>query len=125
MIRVTRPALKTLSRPTRKEMSDAHATAKTYPRGSGDIKRAWKNFRARNAGKEVCQQLATASRGKCYFCERINAKTLDHYYPKERYPKRMFRWKNLLLCCWDCNHSKGERFPFKDRYPLLLDPTND
>jgi hypothetical protein len=37
----------------------------------------------------------------------------------------MFRWDNFLLCCWDCNHAKGERFPFKDRRPVLLDPTND
>ncbi len=37
----------------------------------------------------------------------------------------MFRWSNLLLCCWECNHAKGERFPFKHRRPVFLDPTTD
>jgi hypothetical protein len=55
----------------------------------------------------------------------VNAKTADHFYPKERYPKRMFRWPNLLLCCAECNPAKGSFFPFANRRPVLVDPTRD
>ncbi len=106
-------------------MTTEHTAAKQFGRGDDGINRVWKNFRARNAGREAHQQLSTASHGKCYFCERVNAKSIDHYYPKERYPKQMFRWNNLLLCCRDCNNAKGDYFPFQDRRPVLLDPTTD
>lgn len=125
MIRLTRPSHRRLSQAARNDLAAEHTKAKQFPRGDSGIKRAWKNFRARNAGKEVHRQLATVSHGKCYFCERINAETIDHYYPKERYPKWMFHWNNMVLCCWACNHAKGERFLFQNRRPLLLNPATD
>jgi uncharacterized protein (TIGR02646 family) len=125
MIRLHRPSATVLSRPTRKDLAGAHATAKTYSRRDSEIERQWNNFRRRKAGQEVWTALASAFHTKCVFCERISAKTVDHYRPKERYPKKMFRWNNLLLCCSDCNRVKGDVFKFRDGIPLLLDPTQD
>ncbi|MCI0699881.1 MAG: TIGR02646 family protein [Planctomycetia bacterium] len=104
-------------------MATAQATANTYSRNDPEIERQWNNFRRRKAGQEVWNALTNAYHSKCVFCERVNAKTLDHFRPKERYPKKMFRWNNLLLCCSDCNRSKGNQFLFRDSVPLLLDPT--
>jgi uncharacterized protein (TIGR02646 family) len=87
--------------------------------------RAWENFRRTKTGRAVSLALRAAFRSKCAFCERVNARTVDHFYPKERYPRRKFRWSNLLLCCAECNPAKGDYFPFRNRRPLLLDPTRD
>jgi len=106
-------------------MQAAQAAANSYSRGSSKIERQWNNFRRRNAGQAVWATLANAFHTKCAFCERVNAKTLDHYRPKERYPKKMFRWNNLLLCCSDCNRAKGSEIRFHNGIPLLLDPTRD
>ena len=86
---------------------------------------AWNSFRNSRLGRAIYRTLRTMFHTKCAFCERVNAKTADHFYPKKRYPKRMFRWSNLLLCCGDCNLSKGAFFPFRNRRPVLLDPTRD
>jgi uncharacterized protein (TIGR02646 family) len=125
MIRLHRPPATVLSQPTRKDLATSQATAKSYSRGDSEIERQWNNFRRRNAGQAVWTALSNAFHTKCVFCERVNAKTLDHYRPKERYPKKMFRWNNLLLCCSDCNRAKGCAIQFRDGVPLLLDPTKD
>ncbi|WP_162672637.1 retron system putative HNH endonuclease [Gemmata massiliana] len=106
-------------------MGTAQTAANGYPRGGAEIERQWNNFRRRKAGQEVWSQFAIAFSTKCAFCERVNAKTIDHYRPKERCPKKMFRWNNLLLCCSDCNRAKGHQFHFRNKTPLLLDPTQD
>lgn len=125
MICVSRPALHTLPKLVRDDLSREHAAARQFLAGDIRIKPRWTNFRRRNSGLQVLAALRTALRTKCVFCERVNAKTIDHYYPKERYPKRMFRWTNLLLCCSDCNRAKGELFEFRERVPLFIDPTQD
>jgi uncharacterized protein (TIGR02646 family) len=125
MIRVNRPHARVLSPATRQALSTQHTAARAFASGSPEIARAWNNFRRTVAGQAVRQALATASHAKCVFCERVNARTVDHFYPKERYPKRMFRWGNLLLCCSDCNTAKGARFPRHNRQPALIDPTRE
>lgn len=125
MIGVSRPALNTLPKPVRDDLARECDSARQFPVGDTRIKSRWTNFRRRNSGLQVLARLRTALSTKCVFCERVNAKTIDHYYPKERYPKRMFRWTNLLLCCSDCNRSKGELFEFQRGVPLFLDPTRD
>jgi uncharacterized protein (TIGR02646 family) len=99
--------------------------ANGYGRQDARIDPAWESFRRSNTGKAVYRALTAAFRAKCAFCERVNAKTADHFYPRKRYPRRMFRWSNLLLCCAECNPAKGDYFPFRNRRPLLLDPTRD
>jgi uncharacterized protein (TIGR02646 family) len=91
-----------------------------------DIERVWKNFRATKAGEGLAKVLRNLFRWKCAYCERgVTAGTVDHSYPKKRYPKRMFVWGNLLLCCMECNHAKGEAFRLVNGRPCFLDPTRD
>jgi uncharacterized protein (TIGR02646 family) len=126
MIRVRRPPLaRFLAAAGQARLADEQTAADEYAPGDHRIKRSWNNFRRTKAGKAIYLALRSAFRSKCAFCERVNAKTADHYYPKERYPRRMFRWRNLLLCCAECNPAKGEFFDFANRRPLLIDPTRD
>lgn len=126
MIRVRRlPIARHLTLAQRGQLAHRHTEASGFVPRDVRIERAWNNFRRTNAGRAVYQALNAIFHAKCAFCERVNAKTADHYYPKERYPRRMFRWSNLLLCCAECNPAKGDYFPFVNRRPILIDPTRE
>lgn len=57
--------------------------------------------------------LAPLSREKCTFCESLLGVTafpeIEHYWPKSRYPGRVFEWDNLFLACSLCNRAKGNQ----------------
>jgi uncharacterized protein (TIGR02646 family) len=126
MIRVHRPPIAQHLTPNERfRLAQKQTVANGYTRRDPRIEPTWKNFRRTKIGKAVYRALDATFRSKCVFCERANAKTADHFYPKERYPRRMFRWSNLLLCCGECNPAKGHFFPFTDGRPVLLDPTRD
>src|SRR5262245_15352784 len=122
MIRVHRQPI---ARNLRAALASRQTEANGYRPPDPRIDRAWTNFRRAAIGRAVYQALKATFRSKCAFCERVNAKTADHFYPKERYPRRMFWWPNLLLCCAECNPVKGDFFPFVDRRPVLVDPTRE
>jgi uncharacterized protein (TIGR02646 family) len=126
MIRVHRPALAQHLTPTEQaRLAQKQKLANAYDPRDARIERAWRNFRRTTAGEAVYRALRAVFRSKCAFCERVNARTADHFYPKERYPRRMFRWSNLLLSCAECNPIKGDHFPFRNGRPLLIDPTRE
>jgi uncharacterized protein (TIGR02646 family) len=126
MIRVHRPPLSHhLSRTDQARLIHIQSLASRFERQDSRIDPAWRNFRRTKAGNAVYRALQATFRHKCAFCERVNAKTADHFHPKKRYPKRMFRWSNLLLCCAECNFQKGKFFPFVNRRPVLIDPTRE
>jgi hypothetical protein len=59
----------------------------------------------------------------CGYCEHGVGRTVDHFWPKEKYPLRAFTWENFLPACFDCNTFKGAKFPRDARgAPLLVDP---
>ncbi|MBN1935937.1 MAG: hypothetical protein JW934_14800 [Anaerolineae bacterium] len=66
---------------------------------------------------------------KCAFCEskmaHVSRPQIEHYYPKSKFPERMFNWQNWLLSCAQCNEIKGTYFPFCDDRPCLLDPASE
>lgn len=64
-------------------------------------------------------------RQRCMYCGDSHGTDIEHFWPKARYPKRMFRWPNLLLCCTECGRYKGDRFPVDNGTAVLLDPTAD
>jgi uncharacterized protein (TIGR02646 family) len=126
MIRVRRaPVTQALTADQRQRLAAKQTEANGYAAQDARITQAWDNFRRTKAGKAVYAALKAAFRSKCAFCERVNARTADHFYPKERYPRRMFRWANFLLCCAECNFAKGTFFEFANRRPVLIDPSRD
>ncbi|AMV23150.1 hypothetical protein VT84_01980 [Gemmata sp. SH-PL17] len=125
MIRVNRPPItQHLTAPNRTQLGLKHTETNGFTQSDARIEPVWNNFRRTNAGRAVLVALQTVFRFKCAFCERVNAKAVDHFYPKERYPKRMFKWNNFLLCCAECNQAKGSFFPVR-KDQRLLDPTHE
>ena len=47
---------------------------------------------------------------RCPYCGRHGKpKTLDHFLPKDDYPEFSLYYKNLIPCCWTCNHAKRKQ----------------
>ncbi|MEW6219833.1 MAG: hypothetical protein AB1634_09915 [Thermodesulfobacteriota bacterium] len=90
------------------------------------VSEEWKAARASRTLKSVLAVLRrmTGDRERCMYCLDSHGSDIEHFWPKMRYPERMFLWPNLLLCCADCGRLKGNRFPLStDARPLLIDPT--
>ena len=46
----------------------------------------------------------------CPYCMMDRPLTWDHYIGKARFPEYSVLTKNLLKCCWACNHKKMEKW---------------
>ena len=62
---------------------------------------------------------------RCMYCLDSHGSDIEHFRPKSLYPKRMFLWRNLLLCCTECGRFKGNQFPLDGKRPLLIDPSKE
>jgi uncharacterized protein (TIGR02646 family) len=127
MMPVKRPkATAALSRPTQQDLKKRQTTANAYNPGDKPIGNAWKRFSGTPARTEVESKLDEVFHTKCAYCENIVPRDIEHFYPKSKFPKRMFRWDNFLRACKNCNTDKLAIFPLHaDGSPLLLDPCND
>lgn len=58
------------------------------------------------------------------YCEDSAGTDIEHFYPKQRYPERAFRWTNYLWACSHCNsNQKRDQFPLLGgKRPALIDP---
>lgn len=66
------------------------------------------------------------NRQRCMYCGDSQGTDIEHFWPKSPYPRKMFRWNNMLLGCTACGRDfKGSAFP-RDaaKKPLLIDPTS-
>jgi uncharacterized protein (TIGR02646 family) len=103
------------------------------------------------ARSAVFAHLFELFRGKCAYCESSQPGVIDHYRPTQgvidqrgdffgdHYWGLRYDWKNMYLCCNECNRSKGKRFPISGKRappnptaqelvkekPLLIDPCKD
>ena len=64
-------------------------------------------------------------RERCMYCGDSQGTDIEHFWPKSPYPRKMFRWSNMLLGCTDCGRTyKGKKFPLDAaKKPLLINPT--
>ena len=69
----------------------------------------------------------SGKRQRCMYCGDSHGTDIEHYWPKAPYPRRMFRWTNMLLGCTTCGRDfKGSSFPLDtNNRPLLVKPTTD
>lgn len=64
--------------------------------------------RNKSRGRAVYDRLMIASPfDQCPFCGHRTVSTLDHTLPKAQHPALAVTPLNLIPCCKDCNHSKG------------------
>ena len=47
---------------------------------------------------------------RCAYCEDSCADEVEHIYPKDFYPGRVFDWNNYLFACGPCNGGKSNKF---------------
>lgn len=92
-----------------------------------DTTAEWKSARQHRGMQPVLQTLErmAGERKRCMYCLDSSGTDIEHFWPKKRYPERMFRWPNLLVCCTECGRFKRDKFPLHDDRPLLVDPTTD
>jgi uncharacterized protein (TIGR02646 family) len=92
-----------------------------------DVNGEWKSARqTRTMGKVLATlQSMMGARERCMYCLDSHGCDIEHFRPKSSYPKWMFRWSNLLLCCSECGRIKGSQFPLSGRRHMLIDPTKE
>ncbi len=62
-------------------------------------------------------------RNTCQYCGEVLSSTeltLDHVVPRSRGGSSS--WENLVACCHDCNHKKGNQLPGEAGMKLLREP---
>lgn len=98
-----------------------------HKNGGLNIERDWKSARQTKPLKAVVTTLHAmmGPRQRCMYCLDSHGADIEHFRPKAIYPKRMYHWPNLLLCCTECGRFKGNKFPMSGRQALLIDPTRE
>jgi 5-methylcytosine-specific restriction endonuclease McrA len=71
--------------------------------------------------RTIYDEILVAALGLCPYCADIgDAKTLDHYLPKAKFPGLSVHPYNLIPACRDCNTDAGAGFPMSEE----LQPIN-
>ncbi len=102
---------------------------KKHKRNELDVQKEWKRARQNKPltiAFDTLKKMA-GSRERCMYCNDSQGTDIEHFWPKNAYPKKMFLWKNMLLGCTACGRDhKGVRFPLDDNNkPLLINPCQD
>lgn len=71
-----------------------------------------KNTKRNSTFQQVREKLAEMCPGtrRCVYCEDSAGVEVEHFYPKDLYPDRVFEWENFVLACGSCNRSKSNKF---------------
>lgn len=95
--------------------------------GALDVNGEWKFARQTKTMDKVLATLQSmmGERQRCMYCLDSHGCDIEHFRPKSSYPRWMFKWNNLLLCCTECGRIKGSQFPLSGRQPMLIDPTKE
>lgn len=132
MIRLKRPDLDEVlpDEAHRAHLRSRQTDAATLQPGDKLIKSRWDSFtqgkgRDRSVGPAVVAATRAMSHEKCAYCESVRPATVEHFWPKSKYPAKMFDWPNLLPSCRDCNAHKETDFPVTHGAPVLLHPVDD
>jgi hypothetical protein len=61
----------------------------------------WTTARRSRSMAEVLATLhdMVGQRQRCMYCLDSHGSDIEHFRPKAVYPRHMYRWTNLLLCC--------------------------
>ncbi len=102
---------------TQKKLDEYQKEVNAEADFSAQVKAAKKLFGQRNtktnaAFKVVRQTLAQMCVGarRCCYCEDSVADEVEHIYPKDLYPEKVFEWRNYLYACGPCNGPKNNQF---------------
>lgn len=99
---------------------DAHAQLQAWQREldgvtpfAARVEAGKERFKQRNVTtsptyRRVRATLRAMSHGacRCAYCEHSTGDEIEHIWPKDFYPERVFDWHNYLYACGTCNGSK-------------------
>lgn len=76
---------------------------------------------------QIVETLSASSHGKCAYCEaRLGKEShyleVDHFQHKDKYPRQVARWSNLLPSCRRCNGTKHSHDVITEP---IVNPFND
>ncbi|KQQ96131.1 HNH endonuclease [Massilia sp. Leaf139] len=100
-----------------------------------DYKKSFKGEKPREFGKEVIAalrlHLVGLQKGRCCYCRRwlqnvAHARPVEHVLSRKDYPQFSMQYRNLVVCCRDCNQKKSDAnwcdLPHTARhYPKVID----
>lgn len=75
--------------------------------------------------REMRETLVQAFNGKCGYCERSEAVSIDHFWPKHHYPERTWDWENFIVACSTCQEKKLDRVPVNDMGHRMVNPREE
>ncbi|NOK17598.1 aminoglycoside phosphotransferase [Corallococcus carmarthensis] len=92
-----------------------------------EAKRLFSRYNARKNAtfasvKAVLTRMCSGAR-RCSYCEDSVADEVEHIWPKDLYPERVFVWDNYCYACGPCNGPKNNQFAVfvgASRSPTLL-----
>ncbi len=59
--------------------------------------------------KKALTQMCSGAR-RCVYCEDSVVDEVEHIYPKDLYPEKVFDWNNYVYACGNCNGPKNNKF---------------
>jgi hypothetical protein len=62
--------------------------------------------------------------GHCAYCEAAPADEVEHFFPKDLFPDKCYKWENFLYACGQCNGPKSNKFALfvEDGTMVILSP---
>nr|VFJ49822.1 MAG: TIGR02646 family protein [Candidatus Kentron sp. DK] len=75
----------------------------------------WKTWREERVNIRLLPLLRHMTEGHCAYCDWFpmdtgTDPTIDHFRPKKPFPKQVYAWDNLYLCCRQCQEKNDNRF---------------
>lgn len=59
--------------------------------------------------KKALTEMCSGAR-RCVYCEDSVADEVEHIFPKDLYPEKVFDWNNYVYACGPCNGPKNNKF---------------
>lgn len=83
---------------------------------------SWKTLDGQAIDKQLLPLLRRMTQTHCVYCDNFplgsaSRETIEHFKPKSLFPREVYFWENLFLCCDKCQNAKLEKYDL-----LLLKP---
>ncbi|RYZ46508.1 MAG: aminoglycoside phosphotransferase, partial [Myxococcaceae bacterium] len=97
-----------------KEYQGEVLSPRGYTARVAEAKRLFSRYNAKKNAtftnvKEVLTRMCSGAR-RCSYCEDSAADEVEHIWPKDLYPERVFLWDNYCYACGPCNGPKNNQF---------------
>lgn len=72
--------------------------------------------------ESIRSKLTGASNSTCWYCEKCEAKTVEHFKPKSRFPGETWNWEDFLWACSNCQDKDDDAISQDTLNPRNNDP---